>query len=239
MEIIVNALVLRSVDYKDNDKILTLFSLERGIITAGIKGVKKAGAKLKFAAEPFCFAEYALAEKNGRFTVIGSSYSDGFYNLRLNIEKYYASAVIAEFAETFFAPETPDAEAFSLILNAVKDICYKENERLSLAIFLINALKISGYGIDGGECYACGEIIKGRVFYRFSDSSFSCENDRDENFSEIMPQTYNAFLKVLGGDGESVDTEDVTRLIKFLLYDLRYETETKLKSASAYLEFIS
>lgn len=54
MEEKINALMIRSVDYADNDKILSLFSLEQGVISAKIRGVKKAGAKLKFAAEPFC-----------------------------------------------------------------------------------------------------------------------------------------------------------------------------------------
>ena len=88
MEIIVNALVLRAVDYKDNDKILTLYSLERGKITAGIKGVKKSGAKLKFASEPFAFCEFVLAEKQGRYTVIGATYIDSFFSLRTSLIKY-------------------------------------------------------------------------------------------------------------------------------------------------------
>ena len=58
MEQIVNALMLRAVDYNENDKILTLLTAENGKISAGIKGVKKAAAKLKFAAQPFCFAKY-------------------------------------------------------------------------------------------------------------------------------------------------------------------------------------
>ena len=52
MEIKVNALMIRATDYGENDKILTLLTAERGKISAGIKGVKKAGAKLKFAALP-------------------------------------------------------------------------------------------------------------------------------------------------------------------------------------------
>ena len=63
MEQIVNALMLKAADYNENDKILTLLTAERGRITAGIKGVKKAGAKLKFAAQPFCFAEYVLSRR--------------------------------------------------------------------------------------------------------------------------------------------------------------------------------
>lgn len=63
MEIKVNALMLRAADYGENDKILTLLTAEYGKISAAIKGVKKPSAKLKFAAQPFCFAEYILADR--------------------------------------------------------------------------------------------------------------------------------------------------------------------------------
>ena len=53
MEIKTEAIVLHTVDYKDNDKLLTLFSPTLGKITAGIRGVKKPTAKLAFAAQPF------------------------------------------------------------------------------------------------------------------------------------------------------------------------------------------
>ena len=80
MEIKVNALVIKAIDYKENDKILTLYSLEKGRLSANIKGVKKPKAKLKFASEPFCFAEFILAEKLGKYTVINASYKNSFYN---------------------------------------------------------------------------------------------------------------------------------------------------------------
>ena len=58
MEIKTEAVVLGSTDYKDNDKLLTLFSPTMGKITANIRGVKKPKAKLAFAAQPFAFCEY-------------------------------------------------------------------------------------------------------------------------------------------------------------------------------------
>ena len=73
MQHVVNAVMLRASDYNENDKILTLLTAEKGKITAGIKGVKKAAAKLKFAAQPFCFAEYVLSERGGRYTVVKAS----------------------------------------------------------------------------------------------------------------------------------------------------------------------
>ena len=59
----IKALVLRAADFKENDKLLLLYCGEYGKITASIRGVKKPGAKLKFAAEPFCFGEFMLSDR--------------------------------------------------------------------------------------------------------------------------------------------------------------------------------
>ena len=116
MEIKVNALVTRAIEYKDNDKILTLYSYEKGKITAGIKGVKKSGAKLKFASEPFCFAEFILANKGERNTVINATFIDSFYNLRTSLLKYYSSSVIAETVNLLVEQEIRDENLFNLII---------------------------------------------------------------------------------------------------------------------------
>ena len=79
MEIKTEGVVLQAIDYKDNDKLLTVFSPTLGKITAGIRGVKKPKAKLAFAAQPFCFAEYILAEKGGRYTVTGAYLHESFF----------------------------------------------------------------------------------------------------------------------------------------------------------------
>ena len=98
MELIVNALMLRAADYNENDKILTLLTAERGKISAGIKGVKKAAAKLKFAAQPFCFAEYSLSQRGDRYTVTNAAECESFYDLRTDINKFYAASAAAEAA---------------------------------------------------------------------------------------------------------------------------------------------
>lgn len=87
MEIKTEAIVVQSLDYKDDDKLLTLFSPSLGKITAGIRGVKKPKAKLAFASQPFCFAEYVLAEKGGRYTVISAYLHESFFELRTDLEK--------------------------------------------------------------------------------------------------------------------------------------------------------
>ena len=91
MEIKTEGIVLQSMDYKDNDKLLTLFSPTLGKILVGARGVKKPKAKLSFAVQPFCFAEYILAEKGGRYTLTGAYQYESFFSLRLDIVRFYAA----------------------------------------------------------------------------------------------------------------------------------------------------
>ncbi len=244
MEIIVNALVIKSVDYKDNDKILTLFSLERGKITAGIKGVKKSGAKLKFASEPFAFCEFVLAEKQGRFTVIGADYIDSFYNLRLDLVKYYASSVVLETLNLLSSESEPMPQLFSLSLSAIKSLNYQGGELKVLAGYLLKLIELSGYGLQSLSCQGCGEKIDGRVFFLPKYAEFYCNSCKIDGVMEITSQTYNALLKINGKDftellGVELDRESEIKLIKFLIFYLQSKTEFTVKSATALIEYLN
>ena len=59
---IVNAIVLRSVNYRDFDRILTLFSREEGKISAAARGAHRAKSPLAAASTQFTAGEFALEE---------------------------------------------------------------------------------------------------------------------------------------------------------------------------------
>ena len=164
MEEKVDALVLRSIDYKDNDKILTLFTLQNGKVTAAAKGVKKAGARLKFAAQPFCFAEYVLAKKGERRTVISAANTDGFYALREDIEKFYAACAVCEVCDALLFEGIVNEELFLYAVNALKNMCGGDAAE-ELVRFLIGALRLSGYMLSLEACADCGGILEGRAAF--------------------------------------------------------------------------
>ncbi|MBQ3234991.1 MAG: DNA repair protein RecO [Clostridia bacterium] len=244
MDIIVNAIVLKSVDYKDNDKILTLYSLEKGKITAGIKGVKKSGAKLKFASEPFALCEYVLAERAGRYTVIGATYIDTFFNLRLSLEKYYTSSVILETLNLLTGENEPDHDLFTLAINAVKHVNYQSGELTALNSFLLNFINLLGYGIQKINCNGCDCKIDGRVFFSSRFAEFYCSSCRIDDAMEITLETYEALSSIFNKSIE--DAVKVTlprtaevKLLKFLTYYLQTKTEVNVKSIKSLIDFIS
>ena len=58
----VKGVVLGSVNTKEKDKIVTIFSLEQGKMSLSMRGVRGDKAKMKFAKELFCFADFIFEE---------------------------------------------------------------------------------------------------------------------------------------------------------------------------------
>ncbi len=233
----VNALMLRAVDYLENDKILTLLTAERGKLTAGIKGVKKAGAKLKFAAQPFCFAEYILAERGGRYTVTQASECESFYELRCDVNKYYAACAVCETAIALTYEGDGNAEIFSDCVRTLSTMCSCD-EGLTLIGFLLSVLRRSGYGISLENCTACGASLVSADKMRFNmdGGSFNCW-DCGTGVG-VSGATYRVLLAADGHSGGGITPDGKKRALKLLKEYLAYKTDAKLNSLHEYIAMI-
>ncbi len=239
MEFIVNALMLRSVDYNENDKILTLLTAEKGKISAGIKGVKKAAAKLKFAAQPFCFAEYVLAERGGKYTVINASECESFYDLRTDINKFYAASAAAEAANALTFEGDECREIFTESVKTMSEIC-RGGESMALIHFLLSALKQSGYGINAENCAQCGSELFGadRLKFDMDAGSFICvECGKGLGASRV---TYNVLRKAQGKTFEDdfISADGEKRALRLLREYVSYKLNIAFKSLSEYIRLI-
>lgn len=144
-----DGLCIRTIDYKDNDKLITLYCAEKGKITATAKGVKSAKAKLKFCASPFCFGKYQLAAKNGRFTVVGCDVYDGFFSLTTDIESYYCGGCVLEVLDKTAAEGDFSGALFTSALRTLNELCYdckEKGAREVLKRFLKEAVEALGFG---------------------------------------------------------------------------------------------
>jgi len=224
-----NGIVLGGVNYGENDRILSILTLEKGVISAKIKGVKKAGAKLKFAQEPFCFAEFVFFTRGDKRNVKTASLIDSFYSIREDIEKFFAGGAVLEFAKKFTQENQSAPNAFALVLSTLKELAYGDKSpRTTLINFLLNALKIEGYQIKVGECLECGTKTPLRVFFDLSKGGFYCENCVMEGAREIKATTLQALRDASAF--KEVDKIYATDALKFLEYYLYNETDESIKS---------
>lgn len=238
----VNAVVLKAANLGENDKVLMLFTFERGIVSAKIKGVKKAQAKLRFAQEPFCFGEYMLCEGRGSFTVTGCTAIDLFYDLRSDIERYAAGCVMLEYCSAALQEESPDPALFKLLISCLSALCYggAPDENV-LLYFLIKALSVSGYRFDFSRCLSCGKRLEQKVYIDLTQGGVYCPDCCADARKLFPPAAYKSLKFMSEAELERLSTvkvsyKDISLAMKLLVGFIEETMGAKMKSFGEYIK---
>lgn len=219
--------MLGGIDYKDHDKLLTLFTAERGIVFTGIKGVRKPNAKLAFAAQPFAFAEYVLVEKGDNNTVKSAYLYDGFYPLRLDVERFYAASGIAAVCRAI----APDGERlhslFVATVQAIKELAYAETDPIETLVgYMLTAAGEAGYYVDLDGCGICGSEINGEPYFDFDAGHFTCAECSVGSRASVS--TYHTLRKCAALEyDESKTPGGKKRALRLMKAFLESKTETE------------
>lgn len=236
MEVKTEAIVLQSIDYKDSDKLLTLFSPTLGRITAGIRGVKKPKAKLAFSAQPFCFAEYILAEKGGRYTVTNAYLHESFFALRYDIVRFYAACAMAEICLAILYENETYEGLFVALIEGLKALALDDTDSAEAVLtFTLVALRESGYPLDLSFFEECGGDIGEKLWFDFADGRFTTF-DRCTQGERASVSTYHTLRKCAGltydEDALPGGRKRALRLVKAYLLE---KTESKLDNLGEFI----
>ncbi|MDR2266330.1 MAG: DNA repair protein RecO [Christensenellaceae bacterium] len=146
METKFSALCVRSSEYREKDKILTLISPENGRVVAVAKGVRAPNSKLKMAATQLCFGEYTCSVLGtGNAILKGCLINDNFLNCWTDIYRNAAAQVVVEaldkiaFENSEFSAETIAAIRTLVAINYSQTFPY-----LPLAWYLVKLLPSIG-----------------------------------------------------------------------------------------------
>ncbi len=98
------AIVLRRVNYRDNDRMVTLLSPSRGRIDAIIRNCRKPKSHNLNAAELFALGDYMLIETGGHMTVTSVHLIETFYPLRSDYSRLTCATWLLGLAEAAAEP---------------------------------------------------------------------------------------------------------------------------------------
>lgn len=241
-QIKLQGIVLKATDYKDSDKLITIFSLEKGIITAKLVGVKKAKAKMAFAGQPFCYAEFVLAEKNGFYTVTGCSSIDCFFDITRDIDKFYLGLACLEVTSKSLQVGEVSLELFIALIKTLQALCYSSAQEMAVTIkFFIEVLEIIGYALSFDKCSICDKPLDAAEYYSFVAGGVVCEKcDKMNAFSISKGEL--AILKIINStDFENLENlkfssnENIKYALNLMQKTFVYKTGEKLQSFKAIL----
>lgn len=165
----VHGLVLRYSDYKESDRILSVLTVERGLITLTARGCRKKNSSLTAACEICVYAEYVIYRLCGVYNISTASLLEGFYPIREEYDKFESAEQILYMTRILTHLTHNWDNAFKLSYHTLSYIAYTDNNPIDLELcFAVKFLKLAGYQPKLLNCVLCGKNLKRERELRFS-----------------------------------------------------------------------
>lgn len=196
------AIVLRHADYREHDRMLTLFSPALGRVEALCRGCKKIGSPLLACSEFFAFGEYVLYTGKGRMTVTSCNLTESFYPLRSDWDKLKYATYMLSVCEAIVQPNEPNVHLFTLLARSLSRLCYQQKDTKAVtAAFLLHAAAISGYRPRLSHCVKCGRRLDEKEIRHFDseDGGLVCPecSEMKQRLLSVSPQEVHWMQEVL------------------------------------------
>lgn len=141
------AVVLKNINFKDSDKIYTLFTRDRGKISAIAKGVRKINSRRGGNLDSLNYINVHInPHKSGQNYITEVSVIDSFKNVKQNYELVKDSMYITELINRFTWEDENTHKIFDLLVKTLTlmNTNYDKDEVLTNK-FEIKLLKFLGY----------------------------------------------------------------------------------------------
>ena len=154
---VVKGIVLRSVDTKESDKILTVLTAEQGKISVVAKGARSRRSRVTAVTQLLAYSELTLSESRGWQYLSEGSPIALFDGVKSDIELLALASYFAELVEAASYEEAESGPVLSLLLNALYALGdLKKPQELVKAAFEWKLTALIGFEPLADACACCG-----------------------------------------------------------------------------------
>ncbi len=152
-------IVIKQADFGEQNRMLTIFTEDYGLVKAAIYGVKKGKSKQSAASQFLSYGEFMLHFGRGEVANVNSiTPIESFFPIAEDLEKLALSSYLAELTYYSQNLNVPNPVILRLILNTLYLVAYKNYPiKKAKAIYELRIVKDMGYMPHILNCLACGK----------------------------------------------------------------------------------
>lgn len=202
------AVVLKTQDLNESDKLVCLFSEKLGKITAVAKGAKKNKSKFLSVTLPFCYCNYVVFRGKNLYNLVEAEVIDSFQVFLNDLNTLTYASYLCELIDISMIQEESNRELFKefittfyfMKINAV-------SIELLMRNFEVKLLKLTGFGLNLEQCAICKKKINSSNYINVEYSGGICNSCSKFGSLKISNASYNS-LRFL----TKVTTDKIYRL---------------------------
>lgn len=154
------AVVLRHIEYGEADRILTLYTLEKGKIQAIAKGVRKIRSRKAGHLEPFTQVALFLAKGRNLAVVTQAEALDSYPGIRADLQRTALAAYVMELLDRFTQEEGENRQLFHLLVDTLGRLNQDEQPETIVRYYEVQLLDLLGFRPELTHCVVCRREIQ-------------------------------------------------------------------------------
>ncbi|MDY7033161.1 MAG: DNA repair protein RecO [Thermodesulfobacteriota bacterium] len=155
------AIVIRSTDFSDFDKIVTFFTRDYGKLKGIAKGAKRSKKRFSNTLELFSYVHLFFFEKEnkGLSRINNCSLIETHVEICKDIQKMAYGSYFIELIDEFIGEREKNEAVFSLLVDSLSLMNSKKIDKEIARIFEIRLLSLVGYQPQLEGCVDCGRKL--------------------------------------------------------------------------------
>lgn len=215
-------IVTKTSNYKENDKMVTIFSKEYGKMDVASRGCKKQNSPMNAISSIFAYGEFEIYCDKDRKSLNQGEVFHSFYDITKDIEKFAVAHAMANACQQVATPNEEHPALFALLINLLN---YLEKDIMTpmdaVFIFFIKLCDIDGIRPNTGCCVLCGsENIKKELF-SIEEGGLVCNDCKLDYLPISVDESFflkiNEVLMTKNKDLPSIKLEATKRDLKIML----------------------
>lgn len=210
------AIVLKTLKFKENDVILTLFTRNYGKISAIARGAQRHKSKLMSTSQIFSYNNYVLKKQNDMYVVYQSENIKSFYNIATDFDAFSYASFMAKLTEGIIVEGQTNNRLFVLLVRTL--FLYSEgvkDPKFIFDAFILKFLDYTGFRPNVDSCTRCSDSDYAYALFSVADGGIVCKKciEKTDEYIKIDQTTIRLMQYILKNDIIDISKAEVARVL--------------------------
>ena len=164
------AIVLRTLDYGESDRIVTFYSAEFGKVKGIAKGARRSAKRFANTLEPFSRLELVFSRRRpeGLAFIDAGTVIKHYPRIRLDLKKTLYASYMVDITDQFTVEQKTNRELFHLLDDFLELFDGGSFSEDIVRFFELRLLRLVGYEPVLDRCVVCQKSVENGAMYHFS-----------------------------------------------------------------------
>ncbi|WP_458123458.1 DNA repair protein RecO [Paenibacillus sp. Z3-2] len=153
----VEGIVIRSMDYGEGNKIITLCTESGGKVGVLVRGAKKPKSRHAALVQPFTYGQYVYFRNTGLGTLNAGEIVESYHELREDLVKASYASYACELLDRVLQDEETGTFWFKQLKACLQALKEEKDPVVITSLYEMKILQASGYGPQFDECISCNQ----------------------------------------------------------------------------------